>query len=308
MITAQIRQTMEWLQEKNYKSFYLAFLRVALSLWLLKEVCINWSSMDILYGPFAFSIPKNNFLTSIPGGASILIHNHYRIFVIIHISVILLNISGIGRWATALLLLAMVHILQQMNGLVFNNGNALVKLVLLYLIFADSYQYFVLFKSNREDNNKRKFRNLLSNLAVLSIMLQLCLAYFASGVSKIMDPYWQNGEATYYALSMERFMGTLLNKYIVQHRWIDYLSNYVVIAFELLFPFLIWVKKLRSPLLITGILFHLGIYIFLMIYGFQIAFILLYGLFLPNNKLLKILTFIKFDKPGANSNVSNKVD
>ena len=180
----------------------------------------------------------------------------------------------------------MQYTLQKMNSSFVNGGDALAKLILIYLIFADSYQYLVLFKQESRDNDKRKFQNLLSNLAALSIMLQLCIAYFSSGVAKIMEPVWWNGEATYYALSMERYIGTPFNKYIVQQRWLDYVTNYGTLLFELLFPILVWVKKMRTPLLLAGIFFHLCIYIFLMIYGFEIVFVLTYGLFLPNKKLL----------------------
>ena len=125
-------------------------------------------------------------------------------------------------------------------------------------------------------------------------MLQLCVAYFSSGIAKINDTFWWNGEATYYALSMERFVGTPLNKYIVQQKWIDYLTNYGTIIFELFFPILIWIKKIRKPLLITGVIFHMCIYIFMMIYGFEIIFILIYGLFLPNKMLVDFSQRIKY--------------
>lgn len=209
-------------------------------------------------------------------------------FIVPYIVAIVLNIMGIGRWFTALLVFAMLVVLQKMNLSFFNGGDMMARLILFYLIFANSYEYFVLVKQAPVENEKRKFQNLLSNLAAFSIMLQLCLAYFASGIAKLNDPLWWNGEATYYALSMERFIGTPVNKYIVQHRWIDLATNYITLLFELLFPVLIWIKKIRKPLLVTGFLFHLCMYIFLMIYGFQIVFLLIYGLFIPNKKLIGI--------------------
>lgn len=84
--------------------------------------------------------------------------------------------------------------------------------------------------------------------------------------------FWLNGEATYYALSMERFAGTPFNKYIIEHKWIDFLTNFGTIILELSFPTLIWIKKARKRLVITGVIFHLCIYIFMMIYSFEIVF------------------------------------
>ncbi len=285
MILQPVKYYSDWLTEENHKSFYLAFLRVALSLWLLKEICINWNSFDVLYSPSTFVVLKNNLINRLPGGLAF-VRGHYRWIIAFYIFIIFLNIFGIGRWFTGLLLFLVVDFLQKMNMSFVNGGDYMAKLILLYLIFADSYKYFVLTKQRNVGSDERKFTNLLSNLAAVSIMLQLCVAYFSSGIAKISEPLWQNGEATYYALSMERFMGTAFNKYIAQYKWVDYFTNFSTICFELLFPFLIWVKNWRKPLLIAGVLFHLCIYIFLMIYGFQIVFVLIYGMFLPNEKLL----------------------
>lgn len=292
MIAAKIKYYIHWLQQENYKSFYLAFLRIAIGCWLLKEVCINWQSMDLLYGDAVFVVPKNNLLNRLPGGFT-WVQQHYMWFIVSYILVICLNIFGIGRWFTALLLFLMVYVLQQMNAITGNGGDIMVRLVLLYLIFCNSYQYFVLVKEKNVYDDNRRLQNLVSNLAAFSIMLQLCVAYFELGLAKLNDELWRNGEATYYALQMERFIGTPINQYMVRYKWIDIGSNYAVLLFELAFPLLIWIKKLRKPLLLAGLLFHCCVYFFLMIYGFQVIFILIYGLFLPNNTWLKIITRIK---------------
>lgn len=293
MIIKHVGYYTDRLQQKNYKSFYLSFLRVAISIWLLKEVVINWPAMDILYGPSTFVTLKSNLISRIPGGGLMLVRTYYLWVIVTYIIVILLNILGIGRWFTALLLFLMVDFLEKMNTSFVNGGDKMVRLILLYMIFANSYQYFVLYKNRKEVAEKEELKNLISNLAAVSIMLQLCVAYFSSGIAKINDTFWWNGEATYYALSMERFVGTPLNKYIVQQKWIDYLTNYGTIIFELFFPILIWIKKMRKPLLIAGVIFHICIYIFMMIYGFEIVFILIYGLFLPNKMLVDFSQRIK---------------
>lgn len=285
MIQTKTNYLFNWLQRENYKSFYLAFLRVAVCVWLLKEVVITWSSFDLLYGVSVFTKSGPTIINRLPGGYAF-IYAHYTWFITGYILVILLYTFGIGRWIIALMAFVMVFILQKMNTSFYNNGDFMVRQLLLYLIFANSYHYFVFKKPHSHREDKRLMGNLLSNLAAVSIMLQLCLAYFGSGLAKLIDPLWFNGEATYYALHMERFRGTPLNEFIAQFKWFDIASNYAVIIFELFFPVLIWIKKLRKPLLIAGVFFHLSIYIFLMIYGFQVIFVLVYGMFLPNQKLI----------------------
>ena len=288
MIGQSINYYIHHLQEQNYKSFYLAFLRVAISVWQFKELCINWSSFDVLYGEGAFVVNKPNFISRLPGGFP-MVTKYFWWLIIPYIGVIWLNIIGIGRWVTALALFILVDLLHKMNMSFLNGGDKMAKLILLYLVFADSYQYFVWKKKkDTADSQRSKRRNLLSNLAALSIMLQLCVAYFGTGLAKLMDSFWRSGEAVYYALLMERFMGTSFNHHIVQYKWLVISATYFVLLFELLFPVLIWIKKLRKPLLVAGILLHAGIYIFLMIYGFQIVFLLIYGLFLANDRLVEV--------------------
>jgi len=287
MMRLQIKQKLDWLQTENYKPFYLAFLRVAISGWLLKELYINWSSMDLLYGQTIFIESEKRIIKLLSFGNSFDFRAHYRWFIFFYIGVIVLNILGIGRTFTAILLFLSVYIVQKLNKTVLNGGDIFAGFILFYLILSDSYRYFTLFKPAAPPKEKTKFLNLLSNLAAFSIMLQLCMGYFALGVTKLIDPVWQSGEATYYALMNEGYKGTPYNQWIVQHKWIDYCTNYGVMAFELLFPLLVWFKKLRKPFLIAGILFHLSIYIFMMIYGFEVVFMLIYGLFLPNDQLIK---------------------
>ena len=282
MVALQIKYYINWLQLKNYKSFYLAFLRVAISIWLLKDVLINWTSLDILYGPSGFTVPPSKLFFSITGEVYALIRHNYHWFVACYLAVICLNILGIGRWFTALLLFVSTWVLHHLNTSFINGGDRMAELILMYLIIADTYQYFVLQKQRFEKVDEAKLKNLLSNLAAVSIMLQLCVIYFSLGLSKINDALWWQGEAVYYALLMERFEGTSLNKVIVQYKWLVVAANYAVMIFELLFPLLVWIKKLRRRLILAGIIFHACIYVFMMIYGFQIVFVLVYGLFLPN--------------------------
>ena len=288
MILKKIKYYFNCLQKENYKSFNLSFLRVAISVWLLSEIICNYQSLHLLYGPGSFFVRRENAVSKIfPGGFTFL-QSHYLYVFIGYFILCTLNILGIGRRGTALLLFLMVDLVQKMNMPIVNGGNMLARLILLYLVFADSWQFLVLFKTRVAAGDSKKARNLLSNLAALSLMFHLCLIYFASGLAKLNTSMWYNGEATYYALSLERFSGTALNQWLVQYKWFDLVTSYAVLLFELLFPILIWIKPMRKSLLIAGVLFHLSIAVFLMIYNMELVFILVYAMFLPNRHWLQL--------------------
>ena len=44
-----INKLIYWLQKENYKSFYLALMRVLLSIFLLKEIILKQSAWSLLY-------------------------------------------------------------------------------------------------------------------------------------------------------------------------------------------------------------------------------------------------------------------
>ena len=267
-------------------------LRVLICLWLLKELAVNWTYSDILYGADGFIEHKPNFLDKLPAGFSG-IQRHYKVFISLYGTCILCYMMGIGRWFTALLVFLMYQALLKMNPFYSNGGNMMAKLLLFFLIFADSYKYLVVIKDRTLNQETKKWGNMISNLAALSIMLQLCMTYLAYGITKLIDPLWISGQGVYYALSMERFMATSLSKYLVQNKWMVVALNYWVIGLEVLFPLLVWFKKLRRPLLAMGLLLHAGIFVLLMIYDFQFIMLLYYGLFLPNDKLRTIASRMK---------------
>jgi hypothetical protein len=277
----------ENLHVNNSKSFYLAILRVVLSLWLLKELLFNWTSLEILYGKKSFIVFHTNALFELFNINTEFMHEHYKLLIALYAIVLSFNIVGIGRNFTALLVYLFVELFQRMNHLTLNGGDNLAKFILLYLVFANTYEHFVLNPNKTKNTFTQRSSNLLSNLAAYSIIIHLCLAYFIAGISKVHSDAWYNGIATYYILSLERFKGTTFNELLVRNGWFVLISSYFTIIFELYFPVLVWIKKFRVPLMVMGIALHMGIYIFMMIYGFQFIFLLTYGLFFSNKEILR---------------------
>jgi hypothetical protein len=160
------------------------------------------------------------------------------------------------------------------------------------MIFADCYQYFTIEKLQIKNTSLRHISNFLSNLAVYCIIYHLCLAYFISGVFKLHADVWFNGVAVYYTMNLERFMGTNWNVSLAKNQLFVVLTTYITLFFELYFPILIWFKNIKIPLLIIGMLLHIGIYIFMMIYDFQTVFVMLYGFFFTNTDLKRYANYL----------------
>jgi hypothetical protein len=198
---------------------------------------------------------------------------------------------GIGKYFTALVLIIYLRIFQSFAGMVLNGGDNLLMFIIIYTAFADSYQFFSI-KKLELTKNGQKYVNLFSNLASYSIMIHLCLAYFVSAINKVHSDVWFSGIATYYTLGLERYKSPINHLFINNGYFVTF-TTYFTLFFELYFPVLIWVKKLRPLFIVSGILLHLGIYVFMMIYDFQTVFIAVYGFFITNSEWLHLKTVVE---------------
>ena len=166
------------------------------------------------------------------------------------------------------------------------------------MCFTNSWQYLS-FVTYRESANK----NFLSNLAVYSILIQLCVIYIVSGLHKVHSDAWFNGSATYYILNTVPYCSPIANNFKDSPLFVV-LSTYYTLFFELFFWILIWLKPTKKLMIFSGVGLHLSIYLLMMLYDFQILFIFVYGFFINNEfwfskifllKKIKYLTFLKIN-------------
>lgn len=269
------------LESKNKYAIYLSIFRLFICFHLLKDIYFGWGFIDILYKSNSFIPPIPTLLDTIGINTGI-IRSHFNYFFIIYIFLISLYFFGIGKNITALSLFIFYDIYQRLNPSVLNGGDNLLKFIMLYMVFTNSYNYFSISTFNSSNIKIRKISNLVSNLAAISIPIHLCLAYLWSAFGKIHADVWYNGVATYYILSLERFKGTPFNETLVKNGVFVTLTTYYTIFVELLFPFLVWFKQTKKIMIVCGITIHLGIYVFMMIYDFQFVFMMTYGFFFSN--------------------------
>jgi hypothetical protein len=121
----------------------------------------------------------------------------------------------------------------------------------------------------------------LHNFAVIALIIQVCLVYFLSSLAKLNDHGWLSGEAIIRISQIKHFSVYSFLEYNPGYNPVFIFLNYIVLAYQLLFPLLIWVKKIKKPLLILGILMHLYIALIMGLVEFGAIMILAYVLFWP---------------------------
>ncbi len=106
------------------------------------------------------------------------------------------------------------------------------------------------------------------------------LVYFDSTFQKLNSRLWLDGLGMWLPSSLPMITWNDAS-WILNNEWLIKFVGYFVIVFEGLFIFLFWHKPFRIPLLIIGILFHIGILYIYPIPLFAITAMAIYLLLLP---------------------------
>ncbi|WCO02514.1 DCC1-like thiol-disulfide oxidoreductase family protein [Psychroserpens ponticola] len=130
----------------------------------------------------------------------------------------------------------------------------------------------------------------------LVLFVGIGLVYLDSVFFKLNSKIWTSGLGMWYPASLPQ-MTIFNNQWLLNQEFLIKFLGYLTFAFEIVFPFLFWMKKLRIPLLIIGIGLHLGILIEFPIPYFGLGVIAVYVLLIPNHLWKRLERKIKAKKP-----------
>jgi hypothetical protein len=122
---------------------------------------------------------------------------------------------------------------------------------------------------------------LISNLAIAALLIQVCVVYLVAGLAKITDPQWISGFAPQLISGVAHFSA---NGSYQLPSVISFILAFIVMIYQLGFPFLIWFRKFSLPLIWTGILIHLYIAFITGLPGFSAVMMLPYVYFRPTHE------------------------
>ncbi|UFJ60203.1 DCC1-like thiol-disulfide oxidoreductase family protein [Brevibacillus sedimenti] len=156
--------------------------------------------------------------------------------------------------------------LMDRNVLISDGGDNILRLVLFYLLFANTTAYF---SADAKEYWRRrplvehtmwyKIKAVLHNFAVLFCIINLCIMYLASGLYQVMGEVWHNGTAVYYILQVDEYSHPFFRDLILHNDVLIVLSTYAAIIVKLAFPFLLF-NRITKYLVVGGVIaFHTGI-------------------------------------------------
>lgn len=124
----------------------------------------------------------------------------------------------------------------------------------------------------------------VSHIAWRLMQLQVCIVYAYSGLEKLKGMRWWDGSALWDVLSignMQRFDMSFVAHFPILLAG----AVYVVVAWEIYFAALVWIPRLRLPILFFGVLMHVGIVVFMNLPSFGFMMMANYILFLHASEL-----------------------
>jgi len=142
--------------------------------------------------------------------------------------------------------------------------------------------FFNIFLSAQKEINNPSFLDAdkaLHNFGVTAIKIQVCLVYFISGLAKVLDETWLSGQAISQICRIEDFGIPFLYEDLWQQGGLLKFLNYFILFYQLSFPVLIWFKKIKTPLIVLGVLQHLYIAFFMGLPSFGFIMIIAYTIF-----------------------------
>ncbi len=280
-----IGQACEWLTGDKRSTYGLAVTRMILGFIVASQLIVNWPDRHYTWGDGA-ELDRARCATprSWPSFLGLFKRLDGHVFDLAYIVTIvfgLLLMLGLYTRASAVMTLFLWLSLYVSNPFVGSGGDAVLRMVLLYLCFTDAGQQLVTrcAAAGRGAAGVRPlmpawFSATLHNLAVILIIHQVVMVYVGSAFWKVQSTVWRDGTAVYFPLQTDAYSP-----------WNDWLhpvyasapiiagATYMAIVVQLFFPVLLIYRPTRmvALVLITGM--HLGIGIFMGILYFSLVMI-----------------------------------
>ncbi|HEY8403521.1 MAG TPA: hypothetical protein VIK71_02820 [Flavobacteriales bacterium] len=258
---------------------------ILIYVWFLAQAAMIWPYRSLLWGedavllhsPYASSLLNNFFyqLVYVPSRFNVVFGVHIVASAIALFECRWSFIPRIAAWCTAMML---YYSAPQ----AFNSG-------ILFMSLMAFYSVFVYTKAESSWNI------VISNLARLTMVVQVVAIYSLSSWFKLIGEHWVKGDALYYALNIDVYSSQFWQKLSQFPVWCSIIT-YLTLGYQLLFPLLLLLKKQRHWVLLIGVLFHLMIGIVMHLWDFAFAMIFCYALFMKEEQAKFLMPFRKLRK------------
>jgi hypothetical protein len=162
--------------------------------------------------------------------------------------------------------------------------------VLFWMMFLDSGRVLSLDAWLATRNGRPRERD-IELWPLRAIQIQIALVYLYTGYFKLHTDVWADGSAIWYAVQGEG-LSTAYTPWLLKHRELIPPLTYASLVYELSFAVLVFTSY-RYVVLISGVLFHLGIDLFMMIRFFSFVMFASYLSYVEPDHWLRARTYVR---------------
>ncbi len=198
--------------------------------------------------------------------------NYYLFFMAIQIIAVFAGLMGfLPRLMTFIVFFTTINLQNRIYS-TLTGGDYLLCLMLFYLSFISD---------GRRQKNKyvEEITNVSDRTFILLCQLQVLIVYAVSAIYKWQSLEWVQGVALQKILLIDEYSIPALQSIVCVYPLTFKFLTWSALLYQTLFPLVIFSKKLKKYLIITGIIFHLFIAIAMGLFNFSLVMICCYVLF-----------------------------
>jgi uncharacterized membrane protein YphA (DoxX/SURF4 family) len=278
-----IARALDWLTLEKRSTYGLAVTRMILGFIVASQLAVNWFDRSYTWGAgsrWTDSVGNDRNWPAFLGLFQQVSGPAFDLAYLVTIVFGVMLMIGLYTRASTFMTLFLWMSLYVANPFVGSGGDAVLRMVMLYMCFVDAGQHWSVDARLQARRGEIKplvpvwFSATLHNLATILIIHQVVMVYVGSAFWKVQSELWKGGTAVYYPLQTEA--------YSPWHDWLHQAyslgpvihgATYMAIVVQLFFPVLLLYRPSRfvALILITGM--HLGIGIFMGILYFSLVMI-----------------------------------
>jgi hypothetical protein len=181
------------------------------------------------------------------------------LFLLLHLLAALFLMLGLFSRVSAAVVFATLVTLHHRNTLILNSGDTMLRLFSFFLILAPCGAALSLDRWWKQRRSAQPLPTPTMTAWPLRLMqIQFSLIYIASVSWKLEGASWLDGTALYYTTRLVSFHRFPV-PFFFNQLWFLRLGTWASLVIEAGLGIGIWIKELRYPCLIAGLLLHLGI-------------------------------------------------
>ncbi len=150
---------------------------------------------------------------------------------------------------------------QHRNLLICDGEDTVLRWLLFAMIFMPLDYCFALRRTGPVKAERRPLTDDRAGAWALRIVqLELTAIYLSTAWCKWQGETWRDGTALYYVSIMDDVFGRFwVPEFVFTTYWIVQTCTWAVLVGETILPFGLWIRPLRKPMILLGILLHLAI-------------------------------------------------